>query len=185
MGARYLVPRKNANVIVDAIAKFVAGRRPAVSEMSITNAKGVSVKYTTIMAERKKKRKKSSKERSDGVDRRQEEKFIGFATNMQLKDSELYSKRCGIDTMYRMIEKIRVCARITKTVSRIFCFLYSEVIFNSWMMINAMLSAVYKSVEKTRKRMTQTQLRIKIIAVLVRYEPISKTPHGIGSLYPY
>ena len=183
MGARYLVPCKNTDVVMDAIAKFVAGRRPAASEMSITNAKRVSVKYTTIMAERKKKRKKSGKEKSDGVDLCPEEKFIGSATNVQFKNPELYSKICGIETRYRMIEKTR--GRSTKTVSRIVCFLYSEVIFNSWVMINTMLSVVYKSVEKTRKRMTQTQLRIKIIAVLVRYEPSSKALPVIGSLYPY
>ena len=84
------------------IAEFAAGRRPAVSELCITNAEGTSVKYTVIMAERKKKRKKSGKEKSDGVDLRPEEKFIGFATNMQLKDSELYSKRWGIETGYRI-----------------------------------------------------------------------------------
>ena len=84
-----------------------------------------------------------------------------------------------------MIEKISTCRHSTKTVSRIFCFLYSEAIFNSWVMINAMLSAVSKPVKKTKKRMTQTQLRIKIIAVLVRYEPSSKALPVIGSLYPY
>ena len=78
---------------MDAIAEFAAGRRTAASEMGITNADGMSVRYTMIIAERKKKRKKSGKEKSDGVGMRPEEKFIGFATNMQLKDSELHSKR--------------------------------------------------------------------------------------------
>ena len=184
MGVGYLVPCKNTDIVVGAIAEFAAGRRPAVSELCITNAEGTSVKYTVIMAERKKKRKKSGKEKSDGVDLRPEEKFIGFATNMQLKDSELYSKRWGIETGYRMIEKMRARTRSTNTVSRIFCFLYSVVMFNAWVMINAMLSAVSKPVEKTRKRMTQTQLRIEIIAVLARHEPSSKTPPDIRSLYP-
>ena len=103
------------------------------------------------MAERKKKRKKSGKEKSDGVDLRPEEKFIGFATNMQLKDSELYSKRWGIETGYRMIEKMRARTRSTNTVSRIFCFLYSVVMFNAWVMINAMLSAVSKPVKNKRQ----------------------------------
>ena len=52
-----------------------------------------------------------------------------------------------------MIEKMRARTRSTKTVSRIFCFLYSVVMFNAWVMINAMLSAMSKPVEKTRKRM--------------------------------
>ena len=57
------------------------------------------------------------------------------------------------------IEKMRARTRSSNTVSRIFCFLYSVVMFNAWVMINAMLSAVSKPVEKTRKRMTQTQLK--------------------------
>ena len=185
MGAGYLVPCKNTNVVVDAIAEFAAGRRPVASELCITNADGVSVRYTMIIAERKKRRKKSGKENSDGEDLAPEEKFIGFATNMQLKDSELYSKRWGIETGYRMIEEMRARTRSTKTVSRIFCFLYSVVMFNAWVMINAMLSAVSKPVKKTRKRMTQTQLRIEIMTVLARHEPDSKTPPDVGSLYPY
>ena len=67
-------------------------------------------------------------------DLRPKEKFIGFATNMQLKDSELYSKRWGIETGYRMMGEARARTRSTKTVSRIFCFLYSVVMFNAWMM---------------------------------------------------
>ena len=81
---------------MDAIAEFAAGRRPAVSEMCITYAYGVSVRYTMIIAERKKRRKKSGKEKSDGEDLAPEEKFIGFATSMHLGDPEPYSKRQGI-----------------------------------------------------------------------------------------
>ena len=92
MGARYLMPCKNTNV---------SGRNRQVCCRQTTRGigdvdhkyEGVSVKHTVIMTERKKKRKKSGKEKSDGADLRQERKFIGFATNMQLKDSELYSKR--------------------------------------------------------------------------------------------
>ena len=84
-----------------------------------------------------------------------------------------------------MIEEARARTRSTKTVSRIFCFLYSAVMFNAWVMINAMLCAVSEPVKKTGKRMTQTQLQIWIVAVLVRHEPGYKTPPDIGSPYPY
>ena len=65
MGVRYLAPCKNTDIVVDAIAEFAAGRRPAVSEMCITYAYGVSVRYTIIITERRKKKKKSGKENSD------------------------------------------------------------------------------------------------------------------------
>ena len=104
MGVDYLAPCRNTNVVVDIVTEFAAGIRPAVSEMHITNADGVSIRYIVLITERKKKRRKSSKENSEEKDLSPEEKFIGFATNMQLKDLELYSKRCGIETGYRMME---------------------------------------------------------------------------------
>ena len=144
MGVRYLAPCKNTDIVVDAIAEIAAGRRPAVSEMCTTYAYGVSVRYTIIITERRKKKKKSGKENSDeeGGDLAPKEKFIGFVTNMQLKDSERYPKRVGIKTGYRMMEEARARTRSTKTVSRIFCFLYSVVMFNAWVRINAMLCCV-------------------------------------------
>ena len=189
MDVGYLVPCKNTDVVVDAIAEFVAGRRKAVSSLYITNADGVSVKYTIIITERKKKKKKRKKsdsgEKSDDVHTRPEEEFIGFATNMPIQDAELYSKRWGIETGYRMIEEMRARTRSNKTVSRIFCFLYSVVMFNAWVMINAMMSATSKPADKNTKRMTQTHLRIEIITVLARHEPRYKTPPDIGSLCSY
>ena len=142
MSVGYLVPCRNTDVVVDAISEFAAGRRPVASELCITNADGVSVRYAIIITERKKRRKKSGKEKSDGEDLAPEEKFIGFVTNMQLKDSERYLKRVGIKTGYRMMEEARARTRSTKTVSRIFCFLYSVTMFNAWVRINAMLCRV-------------------------------------------
>ena len=91
---RVIVPCMNTHVVVDAISEFAAGRRPAVSELYITNADGVSVRYAMITAERNKKRRKNTK--SAGTDLRLEERFIGFATSMHLGDPEPYSKRQGI-----------------------------------------------------------------------------------------
>ena len=65
MSVRYLAPCKNTDIVVDAIAEFAAGRRPAVSEMCTTYAYGVSVRYTIIITERRKRKKKSGKENSD------------------------------------------------------------------------------------------------------------------------
>ena len=65
MGVRYLAPCKSTDIVVDAIAEFAAGRRPAVSEMCTTYAYGVSVRYAMIIAERRKRKKKSGKENSD------------------------------------------------------------------------------------------------------------------------
>ena len=76
-------------------------------------------------------------------------------------------------------------ANRNNAVSRIFCFLYSVVMFNAWVMINAMMSATSKQAGKNAKHMTQTHLRIEIITVLARHEPRYKTPPDIGSLCSY
>ena len=60
----------NTHVVVDAIAEFAAGKRPVASELYITNADGVSVRYAMITAERNKKRRKNTK--SAGTDLRLE-----------------------------------------------------------------------------------------------------------------
>ena len=94
LGLGYIVPYKNTDVVIYVLDEFAAGRRPAVSEMHITNADGVSVKYTMIITERKKRAKKRRKdgESEDGTPT-PKEKFIGFATNMQQTDAKLDSKR--------------------------------------------------------------------------------------------
>ena len=91
---RVIVPCMNTHVVVDAIAEFAAGKRPVASELYITNADGMSVRYAMITAERNKKRRKNTK--SAGTDLRLEERFVGFATSMHLGDPEPYSKRQGI-----------------------------------------------------------------------------------------
>ena len=65
MGVSCLATCKNTDIVVDAIAEIAAGRRPAVSEMCIAYAYGVSVRYAIIITERRKKKKKSGKENSD------------------------------------------------------------------------------------------------------------------------
>ena len=132
----YIVPCKNTDPVVRALDDFAAGRRPAVSEMYITNADGVSVKYTMIITERKRKSRKGG----ESEDLPPKEKFIGFATNMPQADAELYSKRWGIETSYRMIENMRAKTCSKHTAARMFCFLYSVVMFNAWAVVNMLLS---------------------------------------------
>ena len=144
----------------------------------------ISKVHHNHIAERKKKRKKSGKEKSDGVDLRPEEKFIGFATNMHLKDSELYSKRWGTETGYRMIEKMRARTRSTNTVSRIFCFLYSAVMLNAWVMINAMLCRV-QTCQKDKKTHDPDAAANRDNSSACPARAELQMPPDIGSPYPY
>ena len=179
MDTGYIVPCKNTDVVVDALDDFAAGRRPAVSEMYITNADGVSVRYTMIITERK---KKSLKGRNP-EDLPPKERFIGFATNMPQEDAELYAKRWGIETGYRMIENMRAKTCSKNTAARIFCFLYSVVMFNAWVTINMLLSATSKQAGK--RRVTQTRLKVNLTFVLARHGPDPREPPDPGYLSPY
>ena len=146
----YIVPCKNTDPVVDTLDDFAAGRCPAVSEMHITNTDGVSVRYTMIITERRKKSRKGR----ESEDLPPRERFIWFATNMPQTDAELYSKRWGIETGYRMIENMRAKTCSKHTAARIFCFLYSVVMFNAWVTINMLLSATSRQAGK--RRVTQT-----------------------------
>ena len=65
---------------------------------------------------------------------------------MHLGDPEPYSKETG----YHMIEETRARTRSTKTVSRIFYFLYYMVMFNARVMISAVLCRV-RTCQKDRE----------------------------------
>ena len=59
-----------------------------------------------------------------------------FATNLDLKKSEdyvkKYKKRWGIETIYRVTDKIRDYTTSTKSVIRYFLFMFSCLVYNIW-----------------------------------------------------
>ena len=79
------------------------------------------------------RRKKSSKNEPKN-------RYIGFATNAPDIDVALYSKRWGIETGYKMLEAMRPRTRSQNIAARNFCFLYAVVMFNAWVLANAMLA---------------------------------------------
>ena len=120
-----------------------------------------------IITERKKKSHKGGE--SEGLPSK--EKFIRFATNMPQADAELYSKRWGIEMDYRMIENMRAKMCGKHTAARIFCFLYSVVMFNTWVAINMLLSTTPKPAGASKRRMMQTQLKVNLTFVLTQHGP--------------
>ena len=134
MGVKYLVPCRNTDLVVDAIAEFAAGKRDRVSEFTITGGDGMEVPYTLIITERKKKKKGK-----DDSELLPHERYIGFATNVPDVDPDLYENRWGIETGYRMIEDTRAKTHSKNPVARLLCFVYSVTVFNAWVMANATL----------------------------------------------
>lgn len=59
-----------------------------------------------------------------------------FATNINLKKSEdyvkRYKKRWGIETIYRVTDKIRAYTTSTKSIIRYFLFMFSCFVYNIW-----------------------------------------------------
>ena len=74
-------------------------------------------------------------------------------------------------TGYRMIENMRAKTCSKHTAARIFCFLYSVVMFNAWVMINMLQSATSKPAGAGKRRMMQTRLKVSLAFVLARYRP--------------
>ena len=138
LGVDYLIPCVNTANVVKAIEEFSRGERPAVSVFRIAKSKNDYVEYTMHITGRKKKSKKKSKSKS--CVEKPEEKYIAFATNRSDIDLKCYSERWMIETGFRMIENQRVRTRSRSVTVRTLCFLYSLVLFNSWILANAELT---------------------------------------------
>lgn len=72
-----------------------------------------------------------------------------FATNMNINEKEvdlsnylfrLYGKRWGIETSYRMKKEFRVKTTSKNYIVRLFYFQFSALLYNLWMLIDALIS---------------------------------------------
>ena len=157
MNVGYLMPCRNTANVIKAIGEFANGERPAVSESRIAKSKNDSAGYTMIITERKRKSRRKGK----GSDKEKpEEKYIAFATNRPKKDIERYSERWTIETGFRMVENERVRTRSRSPTIRTFCFLYSLVLFNAWVLANAELTCNPLLLGGVYSRITQTDMKV-------------------------
>ena len=76
MKVNYLMPCKNTDTVVDAIAEFAKRRRGRVSESAVSGTGGTTP-YTMIITKRKRRKNKKKKKELLPY-----EEYIGFATNM-------------------------------------------------------------------------------------------------------
>ncbi len=160
MGIKYMVPCKNTDPVVDAIAEFAAGKRSRVSESVITGGDGKEVPYTMTITERKKKKRK------DDGELLPHERYIGFATNAPDVDPDSYGNRWGIETGYRMIENTRAKTHSKNPAARLLCFVYSVTVFNAWVMANATLMHRI-GIYPTDPLITQQDLRDMMLLLIV------------------
>ena len=132
-GVTYLIPCVNRGNVPEAVHEFVEGRRGRVSEEVITKDRHTSCRYTMIITERTKLRKKKK-------DRTPEEKLIAFATNDPDIDVDAYAKRWGIETCFRQIRSTRIKTRCQNYAARHLVFMLSMALYNCWVFSCTMLA---------------------------------------------
>lgn len=153
MHVDYLMPCTNTTGVVGALNEFAAGRRQAVSEHILIGS-GRQVPYHMVITDRKKRGKKPAI--------LPKEKFIGFATSLPHIDINQYSSRWGIETGYSMIEAMRAKTRSRDAGARLFCFLYSLMVFNGWVMLNS-LNQYRLRMRLKGKNITQLTLKFMLL----------------------
>ena len=165
LGVDYLIPCVNTANVVKAIEEFSRGERPAVSVFRIAKSKNDYVEYTMHITKRKKKSRKKSrkKSKSESCVEKPEEKYIAFATNRSDIDLKRYSERWMIETGFRMIENQRVRTRSRSVTVRTLCFLYSLILFNSWVLANAELTNNPSVSGGVYSKITQADMKIIIM----------------------
>ena len=179
LGVDYLIPCVNTANVVKAIEEFSRGERPAVSVFRIAKSKNDYIEYTMHITDRTKKSRKKSK--SESCVEKPEEKYIAFATNRPDIDLKCYSERWMIETGFRMVENQRVRTRSRSVTVRTLCFLYSLVLFNSWVLANAELTNNPSVFGGVYYKITQTDMKIIIMMQVLpwngRYE---EPPPGVS-----
>ena len=170
LNVTYLMPCTNTKGVVSALNEFAAGKRQKISENYLKGS-GRCIPYTIIIDKRKKEKKNSSKEgkKKSKEGKKEtptpEEMFIGFATNDPSMDIAKYSSRWGIETGYAMVENMRAKTRSRNTGARLLCFMYSLMLFNGWVIINAL--GQYRLAELHRgKKITQNTLKFMLLLTL-------------------
>ncbi len=180
LGGDYLIPCINTANVARAIEEFSIRERPAVSVFRIAKSKNDYVEYTMHITGRKKKSRKKSK--SESCVEKPEEKYIAFATNRPDIDLKRYSERWMIETGFRMVENQRVRTRSRSVTVRTLCFLYSLVLFNSWVLANAELTNNPSVFGGVYSKITQTDMKIIIMMQVLpwngRYE---EPPPGLST----
>ena len=89
-------------------------------------------------------------------------------------DVEEYSKRWIIETCYRLVENARAKSFGSNRPARLFCFLYSPMLFNAWVLVNAQLTSGFLKLRDGV--LPVTQLYMKIATLIVTYRNITIQP---------
>ena len=107
-------------------------------------------------------RKKQKRKKKKG-EPKPEERYIAFATNRPKICTDRYAERWMIETGYRMVENERVRTRSRNVTFRTYCFFYSLLLFNAWVVANAELTCNPSMLGGAYRRVTQTDMKVIIL----------------------
>ena len=173
-GVHYLMPCVNTSNVIKALTEFAEGKRPGVSRFRIAKSEKDYVEYDMIITGRRRKRRRKKGREAD--EEKPEERYIAFATNMPKIDIGRYAKRWVIETGFRMVENERVRTRSKSPTARTYCFLYSLILFNAWVIANAELTCNPHMLGGAYSRITQTDMKMIILAEVVPWDLIRPEP---------
>lgn len=122
---QFLMPAVETKRVRELIFEFRAGRVPAIHDYTIKSGKEqVDVKLVLAW---------------------KGEKAFGYFTNMELTEEEatkipeLYSRRWGIETSYRVTGDFRARTCSNNYIVRLLYFLLSVYLYNIWILVNLLL----------------------------------------------
>lgn len=156
LGVPYLMPCRNSPGVVGTLNGFVEGSPPRDAvPCRLEGAEGTAPYNMVVVDRRRRDRGKSGSTAP-------EDRLIGFATNLPWVDVIIYAVRWGIESAYAQIEAMRAKTRSRNPGARLFCFIYSLMVFNAWVMARILLRSV-PGLSLSRRRGTITQLAFKEI----------------------
>lgn len=132
-GVKYLMPCPDTAYVRRAKKEFLAGERGRISKGVITRDRNTSAEYTLIITEKKKIDPKKDQEPED--------KLIAFCTNDPDIDIEMHARRWGGESGNRQFKMSRPRTRTTKQGPRVLNFAAALMVYNAWVVINALLYA--------------------------------------------
>ena len=171
-GVTWLMLCPNTVYVKGALADFAAGRRSRVSDAVITSSDRQESPYTMSIVPRRARRKKRD---ADGcTDEESWETYIAFATNDLDIDVEAYCRRWGIEAGYRQLESMRITIRGRHHGSRVMCMSMTIMLFNSWILVDALMWLDCKA------QGTRTMIRLYPMLTIVQELMMKRGPGPPG-----
>ncbi len=154
------MPCRNTHGVVEKLHYFATNPFEDVLYNTLTGY-NATASYSIAIAKRKKCNSKKDEKLPENM-------YIGFATNLPWIDVIVYAVRWGIESRYAMIESMRAKTGSREPGARLFCFLYTLMMFNVWMLVKVVLTALVVSMSRRRRTITQRAFKEVLRSIIDR-----------------